>query len=58
MEYSTLVLHATGIATFFLSPKHGDLQILFLVEGWNLCEHRVLVLTDSVSFGLWYDCNI
>lgn len=29
MEYSTLVLHATGIATFFLSPKHGDLQIYF-----------------------------
>ena len=42
MEYSTSVLLATEIATFFLSPKQGDLQILFLVERWNLFEQRHL----------------
>lgn len=52
MEYTTLVLHATEIATFFLSPKHGDLQILFLVEGWNPCEQSALELINSVSFGM------
>lgn len=33
MGYSTPVLQATEIATFFLSLKHGDLQMVFLAEG-------------------------
>lgn len=48
MEYSSLVLHATEIATFFLSPKQGDEQILFLVEGQNLCSGH----QEDMPFGL------
>lgn len=40
MKYSSLVVHATEIETCFLSPKQGDLQILFLVGGRT---HVILV---------------
>lgn len=42
MKYSSLVVHATEIETCFLSPKQGDLQILFLVGGRT---HVILVVT-------------